>query len=68
MYIPKNWLINPDNLEEINRLKSELLYSDVVFVGINDNNVAIFEEKLLEMGETILVEKIRAGELFLIQA
>ena len=68
MYIPKNWLINPDNLEEINRLKSELLYSDVVFVGINDNNVAIFEEKLLEMGETILVEKIRAGELILIQA
>jgi hypothetical protein len=68
MYIPKNWLINPDNLEEINRLKSELLYSDVVFVGNNDNNVAIFEEKLLEMGETILVEKIRAGELILIQA
>ncbi|MDI9460846.1 MAG: hypothetical protein ACOX3P_00860 [Saccharofermentanales bacterium] len=68
MYISEDWLVNPDNMEKIHRLISELFFSDIIIIGLDDNNEAIFEEKLLEMGETILVEKLRAGELILRQA
>lgn len=68
MYIPKEWLVNPNNEKKIYRLISELFSSDIIIAGINDNNEAIFENELLEMGETILVKKLRAGELILRQA
>lgn len=68
MYIPEDWLVNHDNMEKIQRLISELFISDIIIIGLDDNKEAIFEEKLLEMGETILVEKLRARELILRQA
>lgn len=59
-YIPTNWLKNKDNERKVHELLEKLEYDIVTEDSVPVEEV---EEELESMGETIILEKLRNGQL-----
>lgn len=63
MYIPSDWIINPQNTEKIHSLAEKCFPSDVV--GNMEEKESEFAKKLREMGETKLLKYFEDGKLII---
>lgn len=58
-YIPNEWLINKDNEEKVHEILNQELYTDLNL----DNNVRKAIQKLNDIGETTIIEKLQDGTI-----
>jgi len=59
IYIPKEWMKDEKNEQKIHEIFNEYLYTDLNL----DNNVRLAIQELNNIGETIIIEKIRDGTI-----
>lgn len=59
IYIPKDWMKDKKNEAKIHEIFNEYFYTDLNL----DENIELAVQKLNDIGETIIVEKIRDGTI-----
>ena len=59
IYIPKEWMKDEKNEQKIHEIFNEYLYTDLNL----DNNVRLAIQELNNIGETIIIEKMRDGTI-----
>jgi hypothetical protein len=59
IYIPEEWMKDKKNEQKIHEIFNEHLYTDLNL----DNNVELAIQKLNDIGETVVIEKIRDGTI-----
>ncbi|WKY48403.1 hypothetical protein Q5O24_03500 [Eubacteriaceae bacterium ES3] len=57
IYIPKEWLKNADNEEKVHKILSKYFINDINY------DITLMTKELEEIGETIIIKKIEAGEI-----
>lgn len=60
-YIPEQWIKEKKNEAEVHEILNKYLYSDVIIVG--EDNIALAVEALSNIGEEIIIEKIKDGTI-----
>jgi hypothetical protein len=58
-YIPKDWIKDKNNESIVHKILNENIYTDLNV----DNNIKLVIQKLNDIGETIIVEKIKNGTI-----
>lgn len=60
-YIPEQWIKEKKNEAEVHEILNKYLYSDVIIVG--EDNIALAVEALSNIGEEIIIEKVKDGTI-----
>lgn len=61
IYIPKDWMKDKKNEQKIHEIFNKYLYTDLNL----DKNVELAVQELNNIGETIVIEKLRDGSIII---
>lgn len=61
IYIPNDWIVNINNISSIQEIFNKYYYTDLVKDGFNRDDIVLNE--LNKLGESILVDKFKNGDI-----